>query len=162
MTLSQLGEEIIPLTDSLCDVDISTFVGKPAGSVMLSWGDPSASGIYEIATLAVEIKKRKPIWDDQLCIDIATLALCHRAPAPGDSPAALFYLKIAEKNPRCWQYLLIRLNEDLPHLKGVRFLNADGTQNSDALKNFLCGSSTSAPADSGDATRLSLGASLDA
>lgn len=161
MNLSQLGEEIILLAETPALVDISVFVGQNLGTIVLSWGDPSASGIYEIATLAVEIKKRKPLWDDQLCVDIATLSMCHRAPDPGDASPAMFYLKIAEKNPRCWQYLIMRLNEELPHLKGVKFLNSDGTQDSASLKNFLCGSSNSAPAGSEDATRSNSVTSLD-
>jgi hypothetical protein len=153
MNFQQLGEGIASLADTPIIVDISPFVGKPRGEVVLTWGEPSASGIYEIATLAVEIKKKKLRWDDQLCIDVATLSVCHRAPDPGDAPPAELYMKIAEKNSRCWQFLVLRLNEELPHLKGVKFLNSDGTQDTASLKNFLCGSSNSAPAGSEDATR---------
>lgn len=151
----------------LADVDISPFIGKPAGSVVLQWREPSAAGIYQIGKDAAEIKmKHKLHWPVQLCMDVATLAACHVGPVDPALPPGMFYMARAadesERGKKCWQYLLLMLNTHYPHLKGVRFANADGSQNDEALKNYLCGSFPSAPSGQEDATRLSSDTSPEA
>lgn len=131
-------------TSPVVEVDLSPFVGQATGTVVLSWREPSAAALYQIAADAREVKKRKPFWPDELCLDVATLGACHVAPTSNDLPPGLFYLARAadesDRGKKCWQYLILCLNEHFPHIKGVVFSDTD------ALKNWLCGSPIS-PAD---------------
>lgn len=144
----------------LTDVDISPFLGKPAGSIVLKWREPSAAGIHQIAKDALGIKKIKLHWPDELCIEVATIAACHVEPTTGALPCGHFYMNRAadesEVGKKCWQFLIVSLSDAYPHLLGRTF--RDRTE----LKNWLSGSSLSAPAGVEDATRLSLDTSPQA
>lgn len=165
MNLSDLSRELSTLGSGeespLVSVDISPFVGKPAGSVLLQWREPDAAQIYQIGKDAAQIKTKHQLhWPIELCIDVATVAMCHVAPDTSDKPAALFYMERAadksDPGKKLWQFLMLSLNDAFPALKGVLF------ENRDQLKNYLCGLSNSAPGGQGDATRLSSGESPQA
>lgn len=158
MNLSDLSKELSSLGSGeespLVPVDISPFLGKPAGTIVLQWREPDAAQLYQIGKDAADIKKKHRIhWPIELCIDVATIAMCHVAPATSDKPAAFFYMERAadksEPGKKLWQFLMLSLNEAFPHLKGTLF------ENRDQLKNYLCGLSNSAPDGQVDDTRLS-------
>ncbi|MES2464893.1 MAG: hypothetical protein V4671_30375 [Armatimonadota bacterium] len=99
------------------EIDISKFF--PSGAkVTITWRSPNVKQIYCIENDARELRQRFMHWEPQMAIDVAAMAACHvveeRDMAPG-----LFYAALCEKSRDLWIFLVSKLNEVFPELKGV-------------------------------------------
>lgn len=122
-TLSGILEEISRVREEQkpapVAVDVTRFTGRDEKNpLIITWVSPTVRQVYLISDDAAELLKDNMDWNSQLALDVATLAWCHAAPDLGDMPKGLFYAAIANGNPEMFFYLITRLQQAFPHLKG--------------------------------------------
>lgn len=118
-TLASMMEEVKTAQNPTATVDVTPFLIVPEGETrLLEWECPDLSALYRIGGDASELKKRFPHWEEQLAIDVATIAACHVGPRTGGTPPGLFYAHFANAgNQVLWRELLRRLSQAFPHLR---------------------------------------------
>jgi hypothetical protein len=124
-TLDGLAQEAItavkeaPATPPVL-VDVTKFFPKrgPENPVIIEWKAPSVRGIYMVSGDAELLLKANPNWLPQQALDVSLMAACHVAPVGGSS--GQFYQNIANGQPDMFSYLLIRLQNEFPLLKGTQ------------------------------------------
>lgn len=103
-------------------VDVTRFTARSEDNpLVFQWVSPSVCQVYRIGSDAAELLKDIELsagWDESLALDVATLAWCHHAPSLGETPKGRFYAAIANSNPEMFFYLITRLQQAFPHLKG--------------------------------------------
>jgi hypothetical protein len=87
-TLASICDDVEEEPLDIVAVDISRFV-KGGKTVVLQWKAPSVRQFYMIEPDAIRLMKMHPDWLSTQAIAVATIAVCHVAPAGGKSPRPL-------------------------------------------------------------------------
>lgn len=99
------------------EVDISAFVGKEAGSEIVTLREPDVQTIYASGKQAEQLRAMHPGWEEALCGQVTMLALCHVAPAVTDNtPVGLLYAQMAEQNSDLFMFISAALDAACPEL----------------------------------------------
>ncbi len=103
-------------------VDVSEYFARnndgTEHAIVLEWKNPSVAEVYHIGNDAAELRRRNPMWPEQLAVDAATLGACHVAPSPGGLPPGAFYAEIANSgNDKLWYFLVQEFARHFPHLR---------------------------------------------
>lgn len=92
-------------------LDLSSFWGKPSGTVVFEYKKLSASEIYAAIHRDSQIvKKRYPHFPPELCMSVALIAMSHVSPpSPSDSSmtSGEFYALIADRSDTSELWLAI-------------------------------------------------------
>ena len=88
------ARRIVSDLPSTVDIDVSAWYGEGVSLTLrrLTFADKwTAAGVRADA-----IKKKKPLWPDELCTVVATLGTAHVAPESGGPGPIQFYISVAE------------------------------------------------------------------
>lgn len=88
-------------------VDLREFARNPEDGIVLTLREPDTILLHQVAADAFEMKKAsKGDWPDNLCWNVAMIALAHVSPQPalGEPPVGKLYMQLADpkKNSKAW------------------------------------------------------------
>lgn len=108
LTLDALFGQLGEAKTRTHDIDVSEYLGD---GVSFTFREPDAPALFRISTVADAVRKAHPDWPAELCQTVATLGLCHEAPATGSMNPNAFYARVAETNAMLLTHLIGSFNQ---------------------------------------------------
>ena len=122
MNLDELAGRVPERAVKTAVVDMTDHWGDGA-EIMFS--EPSTATWFGVRADALEVRKRRPAWPDELAQLIALLAMCHEAPAPGRMTPGEFYVHLAANDASAFAAVVERFNAAFPHLRDLQAAGAE-------------------------------------
>jgi hypothetical protein len=113
MKLTELDEVLGPESDETITIEVEKFGG---GALEIVWRRPSVGAFAQAIKDVEQLKRKLPLWSEEVLHDLLTVASAHVAPPIEGATVIDFYIMIAKRSDVMWYALQDRFVHEFPHL----------------------------------------------